>query len=303
MYRLNHRKFAILVAAALLAGVLLVACTATPAPAPSPTQDLIATIVQQTLAARPTEMEATPIPTEAPAPSSTPTLEPTPTITMTLTPQPSPTSPPTATSIASTALPSGVDPRDQLGAPTLRDTMSTSQYWPTGDDDFTSATFRDERMYVTALTDTDGWRLATLPSLEDFYAEVSGAFEDCSGTDHFGLIVRIPERNPADRGYLFGISCDGRYSFSEWDGSIEPRGQWTTHLNWTEHSAIIPGAGQTNRVGVMATGNLFELYVNGVKVAELQDDSFPEGFLGIYVGSDETDQLTIRVTEFSYWNR
>ena len=181
--------------------------------------------------------------------------------------------------------------------------MSSSQYWPTGADDFTSASFRDERMYVTALTGTAGWRLATLPSLVNFYAEVSGAFEACSGSDHFGLIVRIPERNPADRGYLFGISCDGRYSFSEWDGSVEPRGLWTTHINWTEHSAILRGAGQTNRVGVMATGNLFELYVNGVKVAEFQDDSFPEGYLGIYIGSDETDQLTVRVSEFGYWNR
>ena len=181
--------------------------------------------------------------------------------------------------------------------------MSTSRYWPTGADDYTSATFRDERMYVTALTGTDGWRLATLPSLEDFYAEVSGAFEACSGTDHFGLIVRIPERNPADRGYLFGISCDGRYSFSEWDGSVEPRGLWTTHINWTAHPAVVQGAGQTNRVGVMATGNLFELYVNGVKVADFQDDSFPDGFLGFYIGSDETDQLTVRVSEFSYWNR
>jgi hypothetical protein len=303
MSHLHFQKVALLVALALLAGFLANACTSTPAPALTPTVDLIATIVQQTMAAQPTEAAPTPVPTEAPLASPSATLEPTPTLEPSPTPQPSPTSPPTATAVASTALPAGTDPRDQLGAPTLRDTMSTSQYWPTGSDDFTSATFRDERMYITALTGTDGWRLATLPSLVNFYAEVSGAFEDCSGSDHFGLIVRIPERNPADRGYLFGISCDGRYSFSEWDGTVEPRGLWTTHIDWTNHPAIIQGAGQTNRVGVMATGNLFELYVNGVKVAELQDDSFPEGFLGIYVGSDETDQLTVRVSEFSYWTR
>lgn len=287
----------------LLAILLISACSSAPEPAPTPTNDLIATIVAQTLAAIPTQEISTPIPTEIPAPSPSPTLEPSPTVEPSPTPQPTLTSVPMATSLPSTALPAGADPRDQLGAPTLRDSMSTSDYWPTGSDDFTSADFRNESMYVTALTRTAGWRLATLPSLGNFYAEVTGSFENCSGNDNFGLIVRIPERNPANQGYLFGISCSGKYSFSEWDGEVEPRGLWTTHINWTDHSAILQGSGQSNRVGVMATGNLFELYVNGVKVAEMQDDSFPEGFLGIYADSEETDQLTVRVTEFIYWRR
>jgi hypothetical protein len=303
MSPLKKKKFPLLVACILLASILLGACSSPPAPPATPTMDLIATIVEQTLAALPTEAIVPPIPTELPAPSPTATLEPTPTPEPTITPSPSPTNPPTATALAATALPAGSDPRDQLGTPTLRDTLSTTQYWPTGSDDFTSAAFRDDDMFITALTSTAGWRLATLPSLVDFYAEVSGAFEACSGADQFGLIVRIPERNPADRGYLFGISCDGRYSFSQWDGTIEPRGLWTTHIDRREHAAILRGAGQTNRVGVMATGNLFELYVNGVKVDQFQDDSFREGFIGFYVSSDETDQLTVRVSEFSYWNR
>jgi hypothetical protein len=303
MSRIMNQKNAVMVFSILLAGLFLSACSRAPVPAPSPTFDLVATIVEQTLAAQPTQEIATPLPTDTPVPTPSPTLEPTPTSEPSPTPQPSLTSAPMATPLPSTALPAGTDPREQLGAPTLRDPMQTSAYWPTGADDFTSASFRDESMYVTALTGTAGWRLATLPSLGNFYAEVTGAFESCSGNDNFGLIVRIPERNPADRGYLFGISCNGEYTFNEWDGSVEPRGLWTTHIDWTAHSAILTGAGQNNRVGVMATGNLFELYVNGQKVAEIQDDSFPEGFLGIYVGSEQTDQLTVRISEFSYWRR
>jgi hypothetical protein len=290
----------------LLASILLSACSTTSTPAPLPTVDLVGTIVAQTLAAQPTPVEmATSLPTEPPVlPTPSPTPEPTPTQEPSPTPEPSPTNIPTASPVPATAIPAGTDPRAQLGAPTFTDNMKTSTYWSTGADDFTDAAFRDDSLYITALTGTDGWRLATMPtSLVNFYAEVSGAFEACSGSDHFGLIVRVPERSPADRGYLFGISCDGKYTFIEWDGSVEPTGLWTSHINWTANSAIISGEKQTNRVGVMATGSLLELYVNGVKVAELQDDTFAEGFLGIYVGSDETDQLTVRITDFSYWKR
>lgn len=291
----------------LLASILLGACSSAPAPVPSPTFDLVATIVAQTLAAQPTPLEmTTPVATEPPAPTiptPSPSLEPTATAEPSPTPEPSPTSFPTASPVPATAIPAGTDPRTQLGSPTFTDNMKTSTYWSTGADDFTDAAFRNDSLYITALTGTDGWRLATMPSLVNFYAEVSGAFEACSGTDHFGLIVRVPERNPADRGYLFGVSCDGKYTFNEWDGSVEPRGLWTNHINWTTNSAILSGEKQTNRVGVMATGSLLELYVNGVKVAEIQDDTFAEGYLGIYVGSDETDQLTVRISDFSYWKR
>jgi hypothetical protein len=306
MKHFSLRKFTFLTILTLMVSILLGGCSSAPAPAPSPTFDLVATIVQQTLAAQPAPVEVnTPAPTEPPAPPTpSPTPEPTPTVEPSPTAEPSPTSIPTASPAPATAIPSGTDPRTQLGSPTFTDNMNTSTYWSTGADDFTDATFRNNNLYITALTGTDGWRLVTMPtSLTNFYAEVSGAFETCSGSDHFGLIVRVPERNPADRGYLFGISCDGRYTFNEWDGSVEPTGLWTNHIGWTTNSAIISGEQQSNRVGVMASGNLFELYVNGVKVAELEDDTFAEGFLGVYIGSDETDQLTVRISEFSYWKR
>jgi hypothetical protein len=307
MNHLLFKKSTFLAMLILLASILLGACSSAPAPDPSPTFDLVATIVAQTLAAQPTPLEmTTPVATEPPTPTiptPSPTLEPTATAEPSPTPEPSSTSIPTASPVPATAIPAGTDPRTQLGSPTFTDNMNTSTYWSTGADDFTDAAFRNDSLYITALTGTDGWRLATMPSLVNFYAEVSGAFEACSGTDHFGLIVRVPERNPADRGYLFGVSCDGKYTFNEWDGSVEPRGLWTNHINWTTNSAILPGEKQTNRVGVMATGSLLELYVNGVKVAEIQDDTFAEGYLGIYVGSDETDQLTVRISDFSYWKR
>jgi hypothetical protein len=291
----------------LLAGLLLAACSSAPKPTPTPTVDLVAIIVAQTLAAQPTPVEmATSVPTEPTAPTSPtpfPTTEPSPTQEPSPTPEPSPTTVPTASPVPTTAIPPGTDPRTQLGSPTFTDNMETSTYWSTGADDFTDASFRNDSLYITALTGTDGWRLATMPSLVNFYAEVSGAFEECLGSDHFGIIVRVPEKSPADRGYLFGVSCDGRYTFNEWDGSVEPNGLWTNHIAWTSNSAILSGEKQTNRVGLMATGSLLELYVNGVKVAEVQDDTFDEGYLGIYVGSDETDQLTVRINEFSYWNR
>jgi hypothetical protein len=52
----------------------------------------------------------------------------------------------------------------------------------------------------------------------------------------------------------------------------------------------------------MAIGDLLTFYVNGAKVVEFRDESFSEGKVGIYLGPDETDDLTILIDEISYWD-
>ncbi len=224
---------------------------------------------------------------EAPAVSPTVTLVP---ATATLTPLPSPTL-------------TADDIRQGLGAPTYTDAMTNGDAWPTGQDAYTSVTFRDGMMLLTALTETDGWRLTTYGPTNNFYVEVTGRFEACSGSDHFGLFVRVPEKSPANRGYLLGISCDGKYRIAEWDGSIKPDGNWTTHVYWTANPAIQAGAMQTNRVGVLAEGNRLTLYVNGVKMGQVEDSTFASGWMGLFIGADKTQNLTVQLDQFDLWVR
>ena len=234
--------------------------------------------------------EATTAPTAVP-PTAEPSAEPT---------AVPPTSEPTATSAPTATLVPG-DPRASLGTPSLTDKLDNSDYWPTGEDTYTAVSFRDGMMLLSALTDSDGWRLMTYGPLTNFYYEVTARFETCSGSDHFGIFARVPEKMPANRGYLVGINCAGQYRFAEWDGTVKPNGLWKTHIYWTTNSAILAGANQTNRIGLLAEGSKLTLYVNGVKMDELTDATFGSGYIGLFIGADNTNNLTVQVDEVNVW--
>lgn len=234
------------------------------------------------------EVSATALPatsTELPQASATPTPQ------SSETPTSGPTPGPTST------LPAG-DIRSTLGNPTYRDTLSAGNNWPLGADDFTSAKVENGELHLTGLTTTDGWRL-TWPLVKDFYLEMSVRTGNCTGNDRYGLMVRVPDKTAADRGYLLGITCDGRYSLRAWDG---PKETMTQLINLTSSTAIVSGSQATNRVGLWAKGEQLALYVNGTLLAQFQDSAFvKEGAFGIFVGARQTENFTIHVDEIAYW--
>lgn len=284
------------ITALMVASLTLTACGALAPPTPSE-GDQLATRVSGTLTALP---PAIPLPTEipptSPGPSLTPSPEPTqapPTATFTAEPTSTPSSSPTP--LASATLLSG-DPKAQLGNPSWRDPFNSGGNWPLGEDQFTRAEVEDGRLVMTGLTTTDGWRLSW-PRVQDFYIEMTVETEDCSGSDHYGLIVRVPDLDEANQGYLFGFTCDGRYSLRAWDGET-----MTSLIRATSSSAVQAGSDKTNRMGLLADGDRLTLYANGVKLAEIEDDTFDEeGNFGIFVGSRQSDDFTIRVDEIAYW--
>jgi hypothetical protein len=175
--------------------------------------------------------------------------------------------------------------------------------WPTGSDKFTAGDFSSGSLVLTALTDVDGWRLAN-PRGSDFgnlYLEGSFRPDTCKGSDHYGLIARVPVIREADQGYLFGVTCDGFYSLRRWDGKVGNDGKMEWLVRWTASPAIATGSNQTNRLGLMMTGSRLILYANGTLLGEVNDSSFASGYFGVFVGADETDRFTIRVDEMAYW--
>ncbi|NLG98365.1 MAG: hypothetical protein GX491_13480 [Chloroflexi bacterium] len=250
------------------------------------------------------------IPTETAAPTNTP--EPEQPVTPTETPLPEPTATPTEYVLPTFTVapqpsftPSAGDPRSRLGAPTATDPMDNSStwFWPTGSDKYTSASFSDGFMSLSALTDTDGWRMANPRdrAFSNIYLEGSFRTTTCSGSDHYGMILRVPEVHEPDQGYLFGVTCDGRYSLRKWDGEAGTNGEMRWLVNWTASSAIASGSNASNRLGIFAVGSRLVLYANGTLLTEVNDASFPEGYFGVFAGSDETPDLTIRVDEMSFW--
>jgi hypothetical protein len=222
----------------------------------------------------------------------------------TATPQPTATDevvPTVAVTTAPAFTPPANDPRTKLGTPSWTDNMDKDTFWPVGDDKFTSIKFEDGQLKLTGLTTTDGWRLAATEQLEDVYIEATIRTGTCSGTDRYGMIFRVPVAREANKGYLLGVSCDGKYSLREWDATLGSKGTMTTHVNWTSSESIQSGSNKSNKIGIMTVDDRLIIYINGVLVTEVKDNSFSAGSFGLFVGARETSNFTISVDEVSYW--
>jgi hypothetical protein len=219
----------------------------------------------------------TPLPTEA--------IPPTP--TETATPEISPTpAPPTAT------LQPG-DPLAELGEPTWRDTFADGSNWYLYVDNDAAFEIKDTGLVMTAYTIStrNAWMLTQNQPL-NYYLEVTAQPLECAGLDRYGAIVR----SDSETGYLFGFTCDGRYSFRRWNGT-----RMTKLVEWTASPNILTGANQTNRLGIRVSGSMFSLYANGTLLTEVTDGTYSEGGFGVYVGSDQTKNFTVLVDEVNYW--
>ena len=116
----------------------------------------------------------------------------------------------------------------------------------------------------------------------------------CQAEDRFGLFFRTPDNLS---GYLFGLTCDGRYSMTAWDGQTT-----TVLVEPTANPAIVSGAGQPNRLGVVAAGGAYALYANGTLLQVLQDYSFTEaGRLGYFVRAASESGFTVQYDSLAVW--
>lgn len=269
--------------------------TATPA---LPTLPVMTATATQ-LAATSTTVQATATGTTAPAATAAPTTAPTaaPTLAATAAPTQQPAGP--------TVTPAPGDPRSRLGTPTSTDPMdnATAWVWPTGVDKYSETSFGGGYQTITALTNTDGWRMAN-PTGQPFgniYLEATFRTTTCSGSDHYGLITRVPVVTNPTQGYLFVFTCDGKFTVRRWDGEVSPKGVMTRLVDWKASTAIVTGSNQVNRMGVMIVGSRLMLYANGKLLADVQDSLFPSGNFGVLVGSQNKTDFQIQVDSMSYW--
>ena len=223
-------------------------------------------------------------PTDVPTITPTPDSEPIPAETATATPAITPT-------------PDTEDPGILLGDPDWVDTFDGTTYWPLYSDEHVSFTINDDHLLMTAFN-PDYWNGWVLPSgrLGNFYLEMTAQQPACSGRDSFGVVIRASHIDVGQEGYLFGISCDGRYSLRQWDGN-----DLTKLVDWTPTDELEPGGEETYRLGIMADGDRFTLYVNGVMVHEITNNAYAEGMFGVFVSSGATPNFTVEVDRMAYW--
>ena len=234
--------------------------------------------------------EPTAEPSEAPAESAGETATQTPTVTQT----------PTQIPTGGATLAAG-DPLATLGEAAWSDDINDGTYWPIDEDSYSIGKVESGHLVMTGKQRLNAWRLAFADPLTNAYIETSIKSDSCASNDSYGVMFRVPLIGEADRGYLFGITCAGNYFLWEWDGKVPPDGKLTKLIDYTASDAIITGANQINRVGVMTIGSQFYLYVNGQMIHQVSDTTFPSGYIGIFVKPSSTLPYTVRVDKISYW--
>jgi len=216
--------------------------------------------------------------TETPTSTSTPTVTPSPTTTFT--PQPS-------------------DPAFSLGPASWINGNDWKGFYfdDSGSEIHYSLSGNDLVLSALHANGWHGWSLTYIKGT-NFYLEGTFFINSCAGLDRYGLVFRSPDTS---QGYFFGVSCDGQYSLRKWvaggfsDDDIIP---------WTLSTQILAGSNQENRLGVMANGNSYSLYVNGQLIATTSDDTFVgDGVFGAYIASINTPDLTVDVKSMKFWNR
>lgn len=198
--------------------------------------------------------------------------------------------------VSPTKDPAESDPAEGMGDPVYEDDFSTGDNWSLGRDSFMDMRAANGKLVVRGLTTVSGWRI-TRVSLANGYIELKGEMEDCNGADNYGLYFRVPNAVTANAGYLFGISCDGKYALRKWDGVT-----MTSLIHWKASDAINKD-GDTNTIGVLLDGYEIELYINGEYVAKVVDDDYDIGSIGMYVAAKDSGDLTVLLDNLRVWKK
>jgi len=229
---------------------------------------------------------STPRPTETRAPSETPLPSPTLLLTApTLTP-------------ADTPLP-GRHPLEGLDQPSFIDTFAEGPgNWAVYSDEHVTMLAGEDSLIMIALDASrrdpyDAWMVSPV-NLTNLYLEVSATPGECTGLDRYGLLIRAAA--DASAAYVYGFSCDGKYSLRLWDG-----GKYYMLKEWTTSQYIHKGPNQTNRLGIRTEDSVFKLYANDILLTEIKDDRYSSGAVGLFVGAVQTDEFQVAFNRVAWW--
>ena len=166
------------------------------------------------------------------------------------------------------------------------------------DDGQTRIIISDGSMILTSIS-ASGWRGWRVTSQKpgNYYLKADFQTEDCGGSDQYGLVIQSPDFE-SGFGYYFGLTCDGRYAFQKWeDGGLSNLQGWTNDTN------INPGTNQNNSIGILKSGNQYNLFVNNVALVTVDDEKFSSpGYFGPFIAGVNTANFSIKLNEIAYWN-
>lgn len=116
--------------------------------------------------------------------------------------------------------------------------------------------------------------------------------------EYHGLFFR---QQDDENFYSFRITPDGYFAFDVWHSGDY---SFDTILGPTQSEYIYQGTGQTNTLQVVASGENFDLYINGQYVGSVSDSRFQSGKVGVVSCTcDGSDATSANYYNFSLINQ
>jgi hypothetical protein len=155
--------------------------------------------------------------------------------------------------------------------------------WSTAEDDTSRRSFRDGE-YVMEVLD-GAWIIWSTPDMDEVsHVNVAVTVTNYGGEDAtFGVICNFQGN---DAFYYLGFGEDGYYAIVRVDGDEDT--VLTSEENlWEKSEAIAEFEGTYELDADCADDGTLRLKVDGVTIAEVQDDTYTEGTVGFFVRSFE----------------
>jgi len=201
------------------------------------------------------------------------------------------------------ATPEPIDVADRLAE--IRDTDVTfsdefrrdNGEWFTESDDDVTYEYAGRTLHIIVNSENRlGWTFnSTIDELApvDYLVEVD--VEQVAGPDdaELGLIFRFVDE---ENFYFFAVSNLGTYSLWKLVDN-----EWEALLDWTETDALQTDAEAINRLSVLTEGSQITLLANDVALAQVEDDTFATGSVGLMVGTFDEVGVDVAFDNLDLW--
>ncbi len=175
---------------------------------------------------------------------------------------------------------------------------ATRPFWQVSNEGLVLRSFSPEGGEYIISNMESGTATSTLFSPNSSYGNVTISIEatlDPSSTRNSGYGIVFRYQDP-DNYNVFAVDGQGRFSVWVRENSVwrELRGE---SENWTINDAVRP-IGESNMITIRIYYGMLQGIINGEKVIEVDDMTFRDGAIGIYLATPSQGTATVRVNTY-----
>jgi hypothetical protein len=202
-----------------------------------------------------------------------------------------PTVPPTATRVPQPSPTPTPDMLSGVGERLFEDDFSIDRGWDLSEKPFGAISLSNQRL-VIAIRQSQSFLFSLAPglTLSDFFLGVEVRADICQPGDEFGVLFRV---NDSLEHYRFALNCGGEIRMvrvlSGESRSLTPR---------STSPFIRSGPMSSNLLNLKVVDDTFQFWINGFEVFSSRDLRLNEGAVGLFVRSDQGNQVTISFDDF-----